>query len=335
MNPRQASQTGLAIYAAISLLVVGGSVFVATRRWAPAGGAPVGAAPLSRSGVAPPAEAPAAPLLMTEENPAPAAVRPSETPAALVARLAALVARDPTEGDVEELVRIQDELVALGELAAPELVQRIDSLRGPRAAAHRERLFDVLRRLPGRTAEDRLIREARFGSPDSSRSLAIESLGDRRTKRAVDALARIAETDPDLPERTLITAPRDPSSSSTELPDEVVFTPRMQALAALASTSDARAAEVLSGVLHDGPDESLRMEAARYLEGFGATPGAVAALRGAAAADPSPYVRLAALHALASSSDRTLGPMLESIAARDGDAGVRALAQRVLASLLP
>jgi HEAT repeat protein len=51
--------------------------------------------------------------------------------------------------------------------------------------------------------------------------------------------------------------------------------------------------------------------------------------------DASPYVRLAALHALAGSTDRGLAPMLQTIAAHDGDAGVRALAQQVLASLNP
>ena len=59
---------------------------------------------------------------------------------------------------------------------------------------------------------------------------------------------------------------------------------------------------------------------------------AIDALRAAAAADPSAYVRLAALHALAGSSDPTLVPLVHGIATRDIDAGVRALASRMLAS---
>jgi hypothetical protein len=47
------------------------------------------------------------------------------------------------------------------------------------------------------------------------------------------------------------------------------------------------------------------------------------------------YVRLAALHALEGSTDRALGAMLEKIAARDADAGVRALARQLLAGTGP
>jgi hypothetical protein len=335
MNRRQASRTGIGLYGAISLLVVGGGAFVAYRAGLSTGPA-VGELAISSGAearVAPvPAEAP--PVKVDEITPRTARkLSASEAAAALVARLAALVSHDPADGEGEELNGVQSEIVALGEAAAPALVERIDALSGIMTASQRERLLDILRRLPGRVAEERLIREARSGRIGSSRSLAIESLGDRRSARAVDALARIAETDPDLPERPLITSPRDPSDTSSELPDEVAFTPRMQALSALAATRDARAGEVLTNVLHDGPDESLRMEAARHLEVFRESRGAVDALTSAATSDPSPYVRLAALHALAGSTDRNLVPMLESIALRDGDAGVRALARQVLASI--
>jgi len=221
----------------------------------------------------------------------------------------------------------------MGEPAAPALIQRIDALGKSAGEARRGRLFDILRHLPGKAAEDRLIREARAGSAGAVRTLAIEALGVRNGARVVDALARIAETDPELPERPLITSPRDPSDTSIELPDETVFTPRMQAMAALAATHEPRAGEVLTGVLHDGPNEALRMEAASRLAVFREAPGAVEALRSAATADPSPYVRLAALHSLEGANDPALAQVLEGIASRDADAGVRALARQVLAGL--
>jgi HEAT repeat protein len=89
---------------------------------------------------------------------------------------------------------------------------------------------------------------------------------------------------------------------------------------------------ILTDVLRDGPDESLRMEAARNLEMLRGEPGATDALR-SAMDDASPYVRLAALRSSRGSSDPLLGPVLEAIAAHDQDAGVRALAREVLASL--
>jgi len=332
MNVSQPSRTGLALYAGISLLVVAGGMFVARWPWrtnhrpvVPAAG-PAAEAPRPKAlpaPIAPPNEEPA--VLGT------AARYGNNAVEALVERLVDLLTRDPVDADEDEIAHIEGALVTEGEAAGSLLVGGIDALRGV-AASRRDRLLDVLRRLPGRAAEDRLIREARSGAADSSRALAIESLAERRTDRAVDALARIAQTDSDVPRRSLITAPRDPSDTSTELPDEVEFTPRMKAMAALASTHQPRAAEVLTGVLRDGPDESLRMEAARHLETMREMPGTVDALRAAAAADPSAYVRLSALHALAQSNDRTLVPLFQGIATRDMDAGVRALASRVLAS---
>jgi len=331
MNVRTASRTGLALYAGISLLVVAGGVFVARRPWR-MGLAPVGPAVECALEATPPPEARPAPIARPNEVRLGTAAREgSNVVEALVDRLVDLLTRDPTDVDEDEIAHLVGALVTEGEVAGALLVARIDALRGV-AATRRDRLLDVLRRLPGRAAEDRLIREARSGAADSSRALAIESLAERRTDRAVDALARIAQTDSEVPRRSLISAPRDPSDTSTELPDEVVFTPRMKAMSALASTHEPRAAEVLTGVLRDGPDESLRMEAARHLETMREMPGTVDALRAAAAGDPSAYVRLSALHALAQSNDRTLVPLLQAIATRDIDAGVRALASRVLTS---
>ena len=85
--------------------------------------------------------------------------------------------------------------------------------------------------------------------------------------------------------------------------------------------------------MKNGPDESLRMEAARNLEALRADPRAGEVLRTAAASDPSAYVRLAALHALQGANDASLSATLESIAAQDRDAGVRILAKQLLADL--
>ena len=321
------AQTGIVIFASISMLVVGGSALLAAqhreRKRAPSSNGPAHDAEFDPREPRDRAAFPLPPAAGRDDERAAPASR-NEQATSLIERLVVLFAGtgDP-EADEAQIARLSAELLALGETASPLLVQKIDALGGVLAAPQRDRLLDVLRRMPGRVAEERLIKEARSGRTASSRAIAI------------DALSRIAETDPDLPEKPLITSARDPNDTSTELPDEVVFTPRMQAMAALAATGDPRAAQVLTGVLRDGPDESLRTEAARNLASLRDTPGTVDALRTALTKDASPYVRLAALHALAGSTDRGLAPMLQIIAAHDGDAGVRALAQQVLASLGP
>jgi hypothetical protein len=334
-------QTGVVIFASISMLVVGGSALLAAQHHDREAERRLGFTThlvstnsgdsLQERGV-PAVDPSPVPENAAAPRPGPSA---TERAAVLVEQLAALFAKKDSEQGEEPIARLSAELVSLGEAAGPLLVQRIDALGGAAATSQRDRLLDVLRRVPGKTAEDRLIKEARWGRAESSRALAIDALAERRTERAVDTLSRIAETDADLPAKPLITSPRDPNDPSTELPDEVVFTPRMQAMAALAATGDPRAAQILTGVLRDGPDESLRMEAARNLESLRDAPGTVDALRIAVTTDPSPYVRLASLHALAGTTDRSLGPMLQAIAERDRDAGVRALAQQVLASLAP
>lgn len=341
---------GVVLFASLSLLVVGGGALFAAqlREHKAMGSSPAGLhrdAPLREAHGDEGARAESAPARVDTATAAGGEAPmgrpekgPSDAAAALVNRLVTLLVSqvdgDPA-GDAEEIARLAGELAAMGETAGAVLSVRIDSLRGKVAVPLRDRLLDVLRRIPGPTAEARLIKEARSGTAESSRALAIDALAERRTDRAIDALSRIAETDPDVPEKPLIAEPRSPSDVSTELPDEVVFTPRMQAMAALAATGDARAARTLAGVLHDGPDEALRMEAARNLESLRDAPGTMDALRRALATDPSPYVRLAALHALSGATDPTLAPVLQNIALSDRDAGVRALAQQVLASLRP
>jgi hypothetical protein len=204
--------------------------------------------------------------------------------------------------------------------------------RGGVGGEQRERLVGRLRGLPGRAAEDALIAEAKGGPQPSTRTMAMDALAERRTDRAFEALGTIARNDPDLPAKPLIAQPRRPDDTSVELPDEQTFTPRMQAMAALAGTGDGRAVPVLAEVARQGPDESLRMEAARHLGGLRDDPRAAEALR-AAAGDPSAYVRLAALHSLARSSDPALPELLARIAQNDTDAGVRLLAQQLLSNL--
>ena len=273
-------------------------------------------------------------------SPGPIAVAPSAAeaptlepaPRALLDRFVELAsAASGSVDEQDELERLEAQLLSLGETGALALIDRLD--HGRHGGGIHDRLLNLLRRFPGAASEARLVREARSGKESSSRAIAIESLAERRTDRAVQALGEIARTDPKLPEHPLITVPRDPRDTSTELPDEVVFTPRMQAMAALASTRDPRAATILTDVLRDGPDESLRMEAARNLETLRGEPSASEALRRAAMGDASPYVRLAALHASRGSTDPLLASVLEGIALRDQDAGVRALAREVLASL--
>jgi HEAT repeat protein len=106
----------------------------------------------------------------------------------------------------------------------------------------------------------------------------------------------------------------------------------MQAMAALAETRDPRAVTALVEVSRQGPDEALRMEAARHLGNLRQDPRAAEALR-AATADSSAYVRLSALHGLEGSTDPALPGLLAQLAAHDRDAGVRLLAQRLLDAL--
>ncbi len=204
---------------------------------------------------------------------------------------------------------------------------------GRDAPAARELLFNGLRKLPGEVAERRLVGEAKRAGQPAMRTMAIESLAARPTPGALAALGDIARNDPELPARPLIAGPRDPTDTSTELPDETVFSPRMQAMSALASTRDPRAVPTLVDVMKNGPDEALRMEAARELAALDADPRAGEALRTATTSDPSAYVRLAALRSLSGVNDPSLPALLETIATRDRDAGVRLLAGQLLADL--
>lgn len=264
----------------------------------------------------------------------PVGARPAPAPArTLLGRWLAYLIPDRPLSDEEktELAALEAEILALGEAAAPTLIERLDGVAD--TPGTRDRLFNLLRQLPGAAVEDRLMQEARAGTQPSLRTMAIETLGTRRSERSLAALADVARTDPELPGKPLIPGPRDPSDPSTELPDEQTFTPRMQAMAALAATRDPRALAVLVDVARSGPDESLRMEAARHLRELRDVPRAAEALRAAAASDGSAYVRLAALHSLDGADDPALVPLLERLIARDPDAGVRTLAQTILVKL--
>lgn len=255
---------------------------------------------------------------------------PSATRAeSLTHRLLALWHGAP--GDEDEAHRIAAELLTLGEAAGPPLLAVLD--REPRGSA-RDRLFDLLRQVPGRAAESGLIAEALTTDAGVSRAIAIEALGERGTEAALDALNQIARRDPQVLARPFITTTLpDSNDLSTELPDEVAFTPRMKAMAALAASGDARAIPLLAGVLREEPDPALRMEAASALARLHNDVSTVEALTEAALTDRSPYVRLAALHSLSGVLDPGLLEPLGRISTADAHPGVRLLAGRVLARL--
>ena len=248
---------------------------------------------------------------------------------ALTRRLVEIFRGAPADEDEAE--RVEAELLELGEGAAVPLLAWLDREPG---GAVRERLVDVLRKIPGEASEAGLIAEALSENSGASRTIAFEALAKRNTDQALAALNRVARTDPQLPAEPLIAPPIDPSlDQSTEPPDLVVFTARMKAMAALASTQDARVIPMLAAVLREEPDESLRMEAARNLGELRSDVAAVEALLAAAIGDRSQWVRLAALHALEGVVDPGLLEPLAGIAARDAHAGVRLLASQVLDKL--
>lgn len=234
-------------------------------------------------------------------------------------------------GDEDEAQRLAAELLALGEAAAVPLLA---VLEGEPPGSARERLFDLLRQVPGPAAEAGLISEALSTGAGVSRTIAIEALGERGTEAALQALDQIARSDPEVLARPFITTTLpDSNDLSTELPDEVAFTPRMKAMAALAASGDARAIPLLAGVLREQPDPALRMQAASALVRLQSDLSTVEALTQAALGDRSPYVRLAALHSLTGVLDPGLLEPLDRISKADAHPGVRLLAGRVLARL--
>jgi hypothetical protein len=245
----------------------------------------------------------------------------------LVARLAHLIER---EGGDDELAALERELLDLGEVAGEPLVAL---LRNERDEERHNRLLDFLRKVPGAAAEDYFIEQAGGARENTTRTLAMDELASRRTEASLAALNRVATTDPELPREPFLAAPRQPGDDSTELPD-AVFTPRMKALGALASTEDPRVVPMLTEVMLHERDESLRMEAATQLQRLRTEPAAVDALL-QALRDRSAYVRLAALHSLSGCEDPRLFAVLTELSQRDSDLGVRALARQLLARAQP
>jgi hypothetical protein len=252
---------------------------------------------------------------------------------AIIDRLIALLdgGKSLSAEDRRALELLQQQLLGRGAAAAPALIARMDAAATSPSA--REVLFQALRQLPGKLAFDRVVATALAAPQPALRTMAIETLAQQRGEEALRTLAVVARNDPDLPARPLMGRPRDPADPSTDLPDERKFTPRMQAMAALATVKDATAREVLLEVLATGPDESLRIEAARNLAGMFEDRRVSAGLLRSAASDPAGYVRLAALHALARSTDVALLPELTRISTSDPDTGVRVLAQQLLERL--
>jgi HEAT repeat protein len=246
----------------------------------------------------------------------------------LMERLLGLLEQAGQEDDTEEIARLRSELLGLGEGAAGPLLARLSSEQD---TTRRDLLLDLLRSVPGHAAESYLIEQARSARAGSSRSIAMDALAERGSDQALQALADITATDPELPSRPLVVSERrGVADRSTELPDEVDYTPRMKAMVALAATEDDRAIPVLLRVLQREREESLRMRAVEHLRAWQSHGLVLPALRQAAAQDPSRYVRLAALHALDGADDAKLGELLSEIVERDPDAGVRLLAQRLL-----
>lgn len=249
----------------------------------------------------------------------------------LMEQLLGLMQQAGADQDSAEIARLRGELLAMGEGAAGPILTRLGFERD---TTRRDLLLDLLRQVPGRAAESHLIREARSAPAGSTRSIAMDALAERGSDQALQVLADIAGTDPELPSRPLIVPEqRGVEDSSTELPDEVDYTPRMKAMVALASTEDDRAVPMLLRVLQREREESLRMRAAEHLGSWQNHQLVLPALRHAAAQDASRYVRLAALHALDGADDPNLGELLSAIVERDPDAGVRLLAQRLVEKL--
>jgi HEAT repeat protein len=294
----------------------------------PTSAAPV---PAAKAGRPLPAFRPGA-AVAPEAEPDSAASRPGDDAEvdAVIDRLVALLDRGRalSPEDRGALEALQAQLLARGAAAVPALIARMDATTT--SAGAREVLFQALCQLPGKAAFDRVVATALAGPQPALRTMAIETLGQQRSDEAVRTLAVVARNDPDLPARPLMGRPRDPSDPSTDLPDERRFTPRMQAMAALATVKDATAREVLLEILATGPDESLRIEAARNLGSMFEDRRVAAGLQRAAASDPSGYVRLAALRALARTTDPAWLPELTRIATSDPDTGVRVLAQQLV-----
>lgn len=248
---------------------------------------------------------------------------------ALAERLLAIWRGAPSDED--EAHRIAAELLALGEAVALPLLAVLEH---EPPGAPRDQLFDLLRQVPGPRAEAGLIAEALTTGASVSRVIAIEALGERGTEAALHALNQIARSDPQVLEQPFVTTTLpDVNDLSTELPDEVVFTPRMKAMAALAASGNARAIPMLASVLREEPDQALRMEAASAMVRLQSDASTVEALTKAALTDRSPYVRLAALHSLTGVLDPGLLEPLTRISTADAHPGVRLLAGRVLARL--
>lgn len=245
----------------------------------------------------------------------------------IVRKLAELIDSAQRAEELDEVSRLKIELLALGERAAAPLLALLESERTP---SRRELLLDLLREVPGRAAEAFLIDEARSGAGAASRSIAMDALAERGSPESLRALADIATTDPDLPSRPLIDNVRLVEDTSTELPDEVDFTPRMKAIVTLGSSDDDRVVPILLRILQHEREESLRMQAAQFLAKWRGDASVLEALQRAAARDSSRYVRLAALHALHGWDSPSLKALLAAIAEHDPDAGVRLLARRFL-----
>lgn len=233
-----------------------------------------------------------------------------------------------TDADTARVQAFEQQLLAHGEMAAPGVIERLDA-RGVDPAV-RSFLFHVLRQLPGYAAHARVVAEARTGRNPDLHTMAIEALGTTTSVADHETLAMIARSHPELPAQPSYERSREPSSADTELPHDVVMTPRIRAVVALGARGDARAVAQLADLARTGADAAVRTEAARQLRPRAATPQIQRALLAAATSDGSAYVRLAAIDALTGQTSPQVKTMLRAIARTDGDPGVRARAAEVL-----
>ena len=234
-----------------------------------------------------------------------------------------------SDADSAKVRALEASLLSPGAAAALPLIARINQ-GGDEAL--RTFLFQVLRQLPGKVAHDFVLMHASSGADETLRTMAIESLGNRRDEASLQTLSNIARFDAELPVQPLFDLARDPAVPDTELPHDTDVTPRLRAIAALEQMNSPAAASVLADLAQVGPDASIRMHAASHMHAYATLPNARDSLVTAAMSDRSPYVRLAAIGSLAEQRSPSVTAALAAIASSDADAGVRALAARVVAA---
>ena len=284
-----------------------------------------------------PAPPPAPPARLPPAAPAaagPGDDRQAAVARSLIARLAELYipGRTLTDEERSEIAALEARLVALGDVAIAALIARLDG--GKDAPGARELMFNVLRRLPGEVVERRLVAEAK-----RSQQPADADDGDRIARRAADR-ARAGRAGRHRAQRSRAAGAR-ADHDAARSQGHVDRAPRRDRVLA------AHAGDVGAG----GDERSARGRRAgrrrqersgrSAAHGSGAQPGGAA--RGSPGGARSCARRRRRTLRRTSGWRRcirctvpaiaSLAPLLEGIAARDRDAGVRVLAQQLLTDL--